>query len=60
MPKSMLEYLEHARRFERLASLAGDEETKRLMSSQAHACYRLALEKAREDAPIVPVGPVSA
>jgi hypothetical protein len=59
MSKSMFEYLDHARRFERLASFTPDEQTKLLMRSQAAVCYRLALKKAREDAPLIPLSPKS-
>jgi hypothetical protein len=54
MPKSMSEYLTHARRFERLASFIGNEQVKCLLKGQADACYRLALKKGREEAPPLP------
>jgi hypothetical protein len=59
MPKSMFDYLNDARRFERLASLITDEEIKRLMRSQADTCHRLAQKKRRQDASAVPRSPSS-
>jgi len=51
MSKSIFEYLNHARRFERLACLLSDEAVKRLLQSQAETCRRLAVKHGREGPP---------
>jgi hypothetical protein len=58
MTKSVAEYLDCARRFDRFAMIEPHVEVKRLLSAQIDACYRLAERRARETNAPIPVRPI--
>jgi hypothetical protein len=58
MTKSVAEYLDCARRFDRFAMAEPHVEVRRLLSAQVDACYRLAERRARETNAPIPERPI--